>query len=254
MMHFVRIENRRYAQFPRLRDEPGLVHAFSTRPLNVYSGDGRTGDHRQLMARDWDLDPQQLHYCRQVHGTRLVVINADRPGGVLDGCDGVATDLPGVGLMTFSADCPLVLIYDPVGRAVGMVHASWRCTVAQNTRRLVELLANRFGSRPEHMRAGIGPGAGPERYEVGSDVYEAAAGLAERDRFFLRRDDRMYFDLWAANRAQLCAAGVPADRVEVAGICTMTRTDLFFSYRREGRGCGHFGLLAALVPPAPDSG
>jgi copper oxidase (laccase) domain-containing protein len=129
-----------------------------------------------------------------------------------------------------------------------MVHASWRCTVAQNTRRLVELMVERFGGRPENMRAGIGPGAGPEQYEVREDVYEAAAGLPERESFFIRRDDRMNFDLWAANQAQLCAAGVPAEQVDVAGICTMTRTDVFFSYRREGPGCGHFGLLAALRP------
>lgn len=248
-MQFVHIEDRRYGQFSRLRDEPGLVHAYSTRPLNVYSGDDpQTGDRRRIVAQDWGVDPERLHCCRQVHSTHLVAVESDGPGSVIEGCDGVATNVPGVGLMTFSADCPLVLVYDPVTPILGMVHASWRCTVAQNTRRVVELMAERFGGRPENMRGGIGPGAGPEQYEVRGDVYEAAAELPERDRFFRRRDDRMYFDLWAANRAQLCAAGVPTDQVEVAGICTMTRTDVFFSYRREGPGCGHFGLLAALRP------
>ena len=248
-MQFVHIEGRRYGQFARLRDEPGLVHAFSTRPLNVYSGDDpQTGERRRVVAKDWGVDPERLQCCRQVHGAHLAVVESDGPGGVIEECDGVTTNLPGVGLMTFSADCPLVLVYDRVSPALGMVHASWRCTVVQNTRRLVELMTERFGCRPEDMRSGIGPGAGPEQYEVRGDVYEAAAGLPERERFFIRRDERMFFDLWAANRAQLCAAGVPADQVEVAGICTMARTDVFFSYRREGPGCGHFGLLATLGP------
>jgi copper oxidase (laccase) domain-containing protein len=48
------------------------------------------------------------------------------------------------------------------------------------------------------------------------------------------------------NACQLDSAGVPRENMEFAGICTMCRTDLFYSFRREGEGCGHFGLLAAL--------
>lgn len=58
----------------------------------------------------------------------------------------------------------------------------------------------------------------------------------------------MYFDLWAANRAQLIATGVRSERIETAGVCTMCDRELFFSFRREGANCGHFGLLAALTP------
>jgi hypothetical protein len=46
---------------------------------------------------------------------------------------------------------------------------------------------------------------------------------------------------------QLVAAGVPEERIEVAGVCTLCRNDVFYSYRREGPDCGHFGLLAALT-------
>jgi copper oxidase (laccase) domain-containing protein len=96
------------------------------------------------------------------------------------------------------------------------------------------------------LLAGVGPSAGPTRYEVGEEVYEAAAGLPERERFFPRRDGRLYFDLWEANRSQLVFAGVSPENIEVAGICTISRTDLFYSYRREGPGCGHFCLLAGV--------
>ena len=106
--------------------------------------------------------------------------------------------------------------------------------------KLIDLMISRFGSTPPALNAGIGPSAGPENYEVKDDVYRAAAGLPERERFFIKRDGRMYFDLWSANRAQLELAGIPADQIELAGICTMSRTDIFYSYRREGTGCGHF--------------
>ena len=52
-MQFVHIEGRRYGQFARLGDEPDLIHAFSTRPVNVYSGDDpQTGERRRSMAQD----------------------------------------------------------------------------------------------------------------------------------------------------------------------------------------------------------
>jgi hypothetical protein len=81
---------------------------------------------------------------------------------------------------------------------------------------------------------------------VQRDVFDAARGLPDFETLFPRRDVRMHFDLWEANRRELVDAGVQAANVEIAGICTMCRTDIFYSFRREGAGGGHFGLMAAL--------
>ncbi|MEW6197447.1 MAG: polyphenol oxidase family protein [Planctomycetota bacterium] len=246
-MHFVQIAPRRYAQFDRLRQVAGLVHAFSTRPENLAPRNGDHADERRQMVADWGLNPQRLCHCEQVHGRQITVVEDPWTGGPLAETDGAITALPELPLMAFSADCPLVLVADPVRRVLGLVHASWRCTVARMTARLVEQMTTRFDCRSDDLWAGVGPGAGPCCYEVGPEVYEAAAGLTDRDRCFVERDGRRFFDLWTANRVQLLETGVPADRVEIAELCTMCRTDVFFSYRREGPGCGHFALLAALT-------
>lgn len=252
-MHFFQIEDRRYAQFEGLRAVNGLVHAFSTRPMNVAPRDG--GDvgarerNRRRMVVDFGLDPEALRYARQVHQTQVLVIDNDTAAGWLPEGDAVITGAPGVALMTFSADCPLVLVVDPARRVVGLAHASWRCTVGKIVARLIVRMRAAFGCAPAEMWAGIGPGAGVCCYEVQRDVYEAAGDLPGREECFVRRDERLYFDLWTANRVQLLAAGVPRERIELAGVCTMCRNDLFYSFRREGAGCGHFGLLAGLRPP-----
>lgn len=245
---------RRYAQFPALARQAGLVHAFCTRPLDVSPKPSpcllQRERNRTDFVRDWNLNPERLSYCLQVHTPHLVAIDASSPAGPVEETDGLLTATADRPLMVFSADCPLLLVYDPDKHVVGLVHSSWRCTLAGASCRLVQQLAVQFGCRPAAMFAGIGPSAGPDAYEVGPDVFEAAAGLANRDAFFRRKDDQLYFDLWESNRAQLVEAGVPRDHIEIAGICTMTRTDLYYSYRREGQGCGHFGLLAALQPRA----
>jgi YfiH family protein len=250
-MHVTEIQGRRYAQWEHLRHAPGLVHAFSTRPLNVAprNGEGATERevHRRMMVTDWGLDPGRLCYCQQVHETRLAVVDEARVAGPLRACDGVVTAAWGRPLMTFSADCPLVLVFDPRRRVLGLVHASWRCTVARLTGRLVELMSARFRCRSADLRAGIGPGAGPCCYEVQRDVYDAAQVLPGREQCFSSRGGRLYFDLWEASRVQLRAAGIPGENIESAGVCTLCHNDVFYSYRREGPGCGHFGLLAALT-------
>lgn len=249
-MHILTVQGRRYAQFERLRSEPNLIHAFSTRPEDVSprpdEQQAERAARRRQMAADFGLDPERLCWCMQVHETRIAVIESHQTGEVIEGCDGIVTATPGTAVMTFSADCPLVLVYDPARRVVGLAHGSWRCTVAALPRRLVELMQTRFGCAAAELRAGIGPGAGPCCYEVRDNVFAAAADLPDRDSHFDRRSGRLYFDLWSANRALLSDAGVRDENVEVAGVCTLCRNDLFFSLRREDAGCGHFGLMAAI--------
>jgi copper oxidase (laccase) domain-containing protein len=56
-----------------------------------------------------------------------------------------------------------------------------------------------------------------------------------------------HFDLWAISRQQLLEAGLKEDRIEVSGLCTRCRTDLFYSYRNERR-TGRFATVAMLAP------
>ncbi|MDD5207719.1 MAG: laccase domain-containing protein, partial [Desulfobacterales bacterium] len=55
-----------------------------------------------------------------------------------------------------------------------------------------------------------------------------------------------YFDLWRISRLQLLEAGLVAENIEVAGVCTVCRTDLFFSYRAE-KTTGRFATAIMLT-------
>ncbi|MCG3125677.1 MAG: Polyphenol oxidase [Phycisphaerae bacterium] len=249
-MRWITINGRRYAQFEQFADRGDVVHAFATRPLDVAArSDGRAAEraaNRATMTSDLGLDPQRLCHCVQVHEPTIEVVTQPRCGA-LDGRDGIITDQPGQPIMTFSADCPLLLAYDPRAGVLGMVHASWRCTVAGAALRLIEQMRADFGCDPRLMLAGVGPSAGPCCYAVKRDVYDAAGEFAQRDAWFRKNGERMTFDLWRANHDQLIAAGLPARSIESAAWCTICGGDAFYSFRREGAGCGHFGLLAAMI-------
>lgn len=249
-LEYFTCESSRYARFPRLARLPGLRHAISTRPDDVSArADGQAAaraERRRRMARHLGLSPDRLRYCVQVHGPGVAQVYADAPAGPLESVDTVLTAEVGTPLMVFSADCPLVLAFDPESRTLGLAHASWRCTVGRASLRLIERMTA-LGASPRRVLAGIGPSAGPCCYEVQRDVWDAAGELPNRDAIFVERGGRLYFDLWQANADQLFAAGLLPENIEQARTCTLCANDIFYSFRREGAGCGHFGLMAAMV-------
>ena len=103
-----------------------------------------------------------------------------------------------------------------------------------------------FGSEPAEVFAGIGPSIGPASYEVGPEVADRAALEYLSTPVVSERDGRLFFDLWRANAADLQSAGLPASRIEVAGIDTFAGEELF-SHRRQAP-TGRSMALAALRP------
>ncbi|HUT57664.1 MAG TPA: polyphenol oxidase family protein [Phycisphaerae bacterium] len=213
----------------------------------------RRGLDVQLVARDRAAAADRLAramglggvaFLRQVHGEAVVEVH--RAGAAGSG-DALITGESSLGLMGAAADCPLILLADRQGRAVGMAHASWRGTVRRIAAKTAGRLAERYGVPAAELVACICPSAGPRRYEVGADVVEAALeGIGPQARaFFASRDGQTFFDLWSANRAQLVEAGLPPESIHVAGICTIERVDLFPSYRAEGDSAGRFAAVIA---------
>lgn len=244
-------------QFPSLAGVPGLAHAITSKPWNMATHTGPHADlavtRRRRVCEFLGLPFERLTAADQVHSPHVVRVHAADAGAGRDGrhtalkfVDGLVCGLPGVAIVQFSADCPLVVAVDPERRVVGTAHASWRGTVAEITLELVRQLRREFGVSPGNLLAAICPCAGPCEYEVGEDVRRVAlARLPEADRFFPRVDGRLRFDLRAANVDQLVRAGVRHDRIHVAANSTMT-DGRFYSHRLEGAGAGRFAVFVGF--------
>ncbi len=191
--------------------------------------------------------PYPVIQGHQVHGSRVAIV--ERPGMTreeLDGYDAFVTNRPGVALGVRTADCVPVLLYDPVERVVAAVHAGWKGTVLHISKGALEAMGQEFGSRPENLRAVIGPSIGPDSFQVGEEVAEKfkEAGFPMDEIWSFRGpgDGRPmsgghHIDLWKANRWLLEQLGIPTEAIEVVGVDTYTTPSLF-SARREGITCG----------------
>jgi hypothetical protein len=102
-------------------------------------------------------------------------------------------------------------------------------------------MRTKFGCDPSQLRAAIGPSLGPccAEFITYKEIFP------ESFRPFMIRDN--YFNLWAISRSQLLESGLKEANIESADLCTRCRTDLFYSYRGEGK-TGRFATVVMLKP------
>lgn len=236
-------------RFERLAREASLRHIVTTRRAEAggeFRPDLALFEYRRRLARLLCAPGKPVVFLNQVHGARVLVVDADTGDGCAGDADALVTDDAHVALAVKGADCPLVLLYDPVRPALGVAHSGWRGTVAHVAGKTVTVMAERFGSDPSGLLVGIGPSVGSCCYEVGEDVAarfdtEFSPGVVVR-----RSARKAFVDLAAAVRCDLCAAGLASERIESAGLCTSCWPGLLHSYRRDGACAGRNVLLACL--------
>lgn len=187
-------------------------------------------------------------FLRQVHGDRVVRIDASMAAAQPEAADASWTCEPGVACTVLVSDCLPVLLAAPQGRAVGAAHAGWRGLAAGVVERCAEAVCAGADCEPGELVAWLGPCIGPDAFEVGADVLRAFGSDAaprdqERFRYAPRSegDPRWRADLSGLARDRLAAFGV--ERVSGGRWCTVRDRSRFFSYRRDGVT----GRMAAAV-------
>ncbi|HZU70528.1 MAG TPA: peptidoglycan editing factor PgeF [Ktedonobacteraceae bacterium] len=289
-----------YVQFGHFLQFPNLVHGIFTRlggcseapfwGLNVSFTTGDNIEHvkrnRLLALSALQLDAYPCASLWLVHGAEVVVVDEqpwewrfDQPFVTLAEeqkvllrtahprwkADAFITRRRDISLAIASADCVPVMLYDPVQEAIGLVHAGWRGTARGIAAITVDAMREQFGSRPEHIYAGIGPSIGPCCYEISEEVQGYFLSRIEFDlqptaveyRNLVRESAvfaikehahrrSLMLDLWETNRNQLLMAGLLPEHIELPGICTSCEKDRFYSHRAEHGKAGRFPSIIAL--------
>ncbi len=247
-----------FYQFESLTPQHEILHAVFTRIGGSSEGPFRSlnvgqlvGDSPQAVRKNHELvvtclgiQAKRVVTARQVHGAHAAVVGPDQHGMILPSTDALLTRSQDTYLLMRFADCLPLILYDPVHRAVALVHCGWRGLLAGIVPNAVQKLQRAFGSQPGETLAALGPAIGPCCYEIGPDVVQGVRQVFGPTDELLHRqpDGRVHFDLPGAVRVQLSLLGL--DHIEDSGVCTACRTDEFFSHRAER---GHTGRFAALI-------
>lgn len=196
----------------------------------------------------------------QVHDTRVGIVKAEHRGrGRLDrassfeNTDGLVTNVPGVLLTSFYADCVPLYFYDPEHHAVGLAHAGWKGTVQQIALQMVLKMESEYGSCRDQILAAIGPSIGSCCYEVDEHVMAKVRDIVPlHEQLELEakvtsasiNPGKSMLNLKELNRIIMIKAGILPSHIECTSWCTSCAADIFFSYRKEN---GITGRMASWI-------
>jgi polyphenol oxidase len=203
-------------QAPNLADLEWLDHGFGLRDSTIPAG---------------------IRTVKQIH-SGIVLDAADLTASTpaTEG-DALLSDLAGIRVGVRTADCVPILLADPSIPAVAAIHAGWRGSAENIAAAAVRQMAAKWKTRPENLRAAIGPSIGVCCYEVGPEV-------ASRFEQWIPVTKDRHLDLPAINEIQLRAAGV--GDIWKSGECTFCAADRYFSFRRERERAGRMMSFIGL--------
>ena len=256
----------KYITYSPFSEIPFIYHASSTRIGGVSEGElggmnfgAATRDLKENIEKNYrifceatGIDVESVVISSQFHNVNIkVCTEEDRGAGVIrplpySDVDGLITNVCGVTLCVFSADCIPVLMVDEKNKAVGACHCGWRGTFKNLPSLMADKMKEEYGTDPKNIKAVIAPGIGKCCYEVSEELY-----LDFKNRFpFASEKDCMeeingsyYLNLPLINKRILENAGVPEENISICELCTCCNSELLHSHRATDgkRGImGHF--------------
>lgn len=270
-MHLKEAQGVPYFVFRNLEDTKLVRHGFSTRMGGVSKGhlaelnlSFTRGDDPERVRENFTrignamgFDTGSLVFSQQTHTTNVrVATEEDRGSGFTKplrytDVDGLITNVPGLMLATFYADCVPLFFVDPVHRAVGLSHSGWKGTVGRMGKATVERMTEIFGTRPEEVLAAVGPSICQDCYEVSEDVASAFRkefrDQADERLLYQKENGRYQLNLWRANEIVLLEAGVRPEHLAITNVCTCCNPELMFSHRASQGRRGNLGAFLGLL-------
>ncbi len=223
---------------------------FASLNLNFSRGDepANVVENYRRIGAVLGFTPDDVVNARQTHSDIVVRVGKENRGklavaGASPECDALITNEPGMALFASTADCTPILLWDSATGAVGAVHAGWRGTASAIAAKAVAAMTREFGTKPEDIRAAIGPNIGFCHFETDADVPNAMlAAFGEEISEFIRPvGDKYYVNLKEINALALRRAGVRY--IEISQDCTMCQPQRFWSHRFTGGDRGSQGAI-----------
>jgi YfiH family protein len=255
--------------FNNLSKEKRINHLFSTRiggvsegkfaSMNLsYSRNDDSGhvteNFRKISEIGFPVEKMAL--SDQVHETKIRnVFESDCGKGILTksdivGVDGLMTNVPGIVLVTFHADCTPIYFYDKAKNVIALAHAGWRGTFMEIGKITINEMKEKFGSCPNDILVGIGPSICKSCFEVGSEVADMFTRKFHYSAQFITSShtdpNKSFIDLWGINKQMLIDSGILEQNIELPDLCTKCNTDIFYSHRAMGWDRGNMAAFLSL--------
>jgi len=252
---------------PSLEELSGFDHGFTARSGGVSAGhfsslnlsftrpENRDNvmENYRIFCRAAGIPFESMVMDNYEHGTNVIKVDHSDMGkgyllDALPPCDGLVTNDPAITLITGHADCMAFYFVDPVKRCIGLAHAGWRGALGRIGSRVVERMAQEYGSNPSDILAGVGPSICPDCFEVGHNVAEEfAEAYPGLPCVHVQENAKPHVDLWMVAVRQFVEAGILPEHISLFNVCTMT-TPRLYSHRRDKGNTGGMAAYLRILP------
>lgn len=226
----------------------GVAHGFYTRKGGVSKGFFSSAnfslrppelaenvkENHRLLLQDMGGGFKQTIVLSQKHTNKVVFVDEEWDNRVKSDktllvADGLITQRKNILIGVLTADCVPLLIAARDASVVAAIHVGWRGALDGIVDSALKALLKIVPA--DSLVASLGPCLQQHHFEVGPEFLSAFLQKHMSSRgFFLRKENKIFFNLDAFIRFQLQAHSV--SNVKLCHLDTYSDPDRFFSYRR----------------------
>jgi polyphenol oxidase len=248
-----------YFEISELAKLGWIRHAFLTRhggvsspPYDSLNLSDKNGDQKELVsengsliAKTFGFDLSRLILLDQMQQDQILLLK--EPVIILPSpleYDALITNSPNAFLGILTADCLPIFVVDQKRKVIAAIHAGRQGTALHITAKVLKKMEEEFGCSSKDLLIAMGPSIGSCCYEIDERVFQP-----EWEPFSTSRGaGKWMVDLAQINIAQMKREGIKEEQISWINLCTHCHSDLFFSYRKEGRTGRQLSFIGIIQP------
>lgn len=244
-----------YIQFRKLLQYPEIQHCYTIKnglDFKIVEDGESLQENYKKICKSLELNSKNIVKPHQTHTDRVERVDYVQE---YDEVDGVITNKPDITLLTTSADCTSLLLFDPVKKVIGDIHSGWRGTLSKIGQKAVQKMIDEYQSNPKDIICCICPHIRKCHFEVEEDVanmfrreFEYTGRLNEiiEEGRSINEVQKYYIDTTLINQLLLKEIGLKDENIIDSGICTVCNSDQFHSYRTDKEDSGRNAAIITL--------
>ena len=273
---YTKTDKTEYIQFKKLLKYSDIItHAFSVGTDVNFRGTKKEKEkiikcNQEKMLNDYtklctslDLEKNNIVRPIQTHSNNIKIVTRkilkNEPDIYVEkyeNTDGLITQKKDIILATTSADCILLIFFDPETKTIANIHSGWKGTYKQIASKTVKKMKQELSIKPENLICCMCPSIRKCHFEVKQDVKDLfeeefknktdISRLIKKQPYKEGTDEKWNIDTIELNKAMLIKEGLKPENIIDGKICTVCNSDQLHSYRVEKEKLGLETAIIAL--------
>lgn len=211
--------------------------------------DAKNMDEMKVLFDELGFNHSNATFNNQIHSADVRKI-FDKDISTISDADALITNIKGVPLVVFTADCVPIAMIDKENQAIAVVHAGWRGTYGNIVTNTINAMKDEYGTDAADLEVVIGPAICVDSYNVSQDLIDNFRDMLHSvgivtESFYKKNEETYYLDLNFVNEELMINSGVKKENIHNTNICTFLDDD-FFSYRKDSMTPKRIGTVLEM--------